>query len=269
MDVDTSEIKDFRNCIRKWAFTSRNMMHLRPITTPKAFAFGIAFHAGLHTMYSGKAINYESDELFKEVIPEELPMLIMLLKGYEEQVLPNDLEKFEVLHLEYRFDEPVRGSIDMVVRDNTTGAIYGVEHKTGKTFRGDMYNQLDEQLMMYTLAIEKAFGRCDGIYLNEIKKLKTKFESKRTLCRFTREELDYFMEGISETIEQMELAVSRKTFRACPNAMSCAMCDYQPLCMHIKSHGDISAVTEDILATYDLATRSTDHLNEKPVDLSL
>lgn len=181
MIVDVSEIKDFRHCKRKWQLASRNSFHLRPVITPSAFKMGTVFHECLHKMYLGKPIaevlSYMQNEMAGSDVKESL-VLRSMISGYAYEVLPDDLDRFEILDIEYHFEfkpydvmielgiDPatfpgmellkdliVAGSIDMIARDRYTNEIWGFEHKTAKNFRNDTFLWMDEQPRVYYVAL--------------------------------------------------------------------------------------------------------------------
>lgn len=178
MNIDVSEIKEFRHCKRKWQLSSRNQFHLTASVPPKAFAVGTVFHNSLHKMYLGKDI----DEVRQFISNSELSrddkvLLESMAKGYYNHVLYRDLERFDVLNIEYHFEIPVAqmcielgipvelvadcedvtlcGSIDMICVDKETKEVWGFEHKTAKSFRNEVYCWMDEQPRLYYAALKK------------------------------------------------------------------------------------------------------------------
>lgn len=181
MIVDVSEIKDFRHCKRKWQYASRNSFHIRPTVTPSAFKMGTVFHECLHKLYLGDdkedVLTYMEGEMTGSD-PKEIAMLKNMVYGYATEVIPKDLNRYEVMDIEYHFkfkpyqvmaslgidpatfpgmewleDVEVAGSIDMIVRDKETNEIWGFEHKTAKNFRNDTYLWMDEQPRVYYVAL--------------------------------------------------------------------------------------------------------------------
>lgn len=181
MKVDVSEIKDFRHCTRKWQFASRNSFHLRPKVTPSAFKMGTVFHECLHRMYLGKLIDEVLEYMEHEMDgsdSKETTVLRSMVKGYMEQVMPEDEALYEVLDIEYHFefspievmsrlgikpvdvpsshrlyDVTVVGSIDMIALNRETNEVWGFEHKTAKNFRNNTYLWMDEQPRLYFIAL--------------------------------------------------------------------------------------------------------------------
>lgn len=168
MKVDVSEIKTYKSCRRQWLLTSRNMFHLRPMITPSHFALGTIFHESLHMMYMGASLEKTMDFVRKNISQDSEAALLAMVPGYYKNVLPGDLDRYQVLDIEHHFDfiptDPetgevldedlhVCGSIDMIVLDTEENAIYGFEHKTCKNFRDSSFMWMDEQPRVYTYAL--------------------------------------------------------------------------------------------------------------------
>lgn len=168
MKVDVSEIKTYKSCRRQWQLTSRNMFHLRPMITPSHFALGTIFHESLHMMYMGSSLDKVMKFVRQEISQDSEAALLAMVPGYYKNVLPGDLDRYQVLDIEHHFDFiptdletgeildedlHVCGSIDMIVLDPEENAIYGFEHKTCKNFRDSSFMWMDEQPRVYTYAL--------------------------------------------------------------------------------------------------------------------
>lgn len=168
MKVDVSEIKTYKSCRRQWQLTSRNMFHLRPMITPSHFALGTIFHESLHMMYMGSPLDTVMKFVRQEISQDSEAALLAMVPGYYKNVLPGDLDRYQVLDIEHHFDFVpadletgevidadlhVCGSIDMIVLDPEENAIYGFEHKTCKNFRDSSFMWMDEQPRVYTYAL--------------------------------------------------------------------------------------------------------------------
>lgn len=271
--IDVSEMKTKRDCHRKWAFSSRNKMHLRSKVTPPALALGIAFHKGLELLYMGVSPDIDGLCTTYGVLDfDEQRILRTMLEGYEENIIRLDIEKYEILDTEYKFQIPVEGtniivtgSIDMVVRERATGKIFGFEHKSAKNWRPEIYDILDEQPQMYFIAIEKGFGRCDGIFINQVKKLKTKFDIKRTLLTYSKARLDNFFKCFVKDCHEINNMKDDNEFTASPSYIKCTMCMYADLCISIETSDsiDVSNISESEIEILGLEKRLIDHLDEK------
>ena len=104
MKVDVSEIKTYKSCRRQWLLTSRNRFHLRPIITPSHFALGTIFHESLHMMYMGASLEKTMEFVRNSMSTDNEVALLAMVPGYYKNVLPNDLDRYQVLDIEHHFD---------------------------------------------------------------------------------------------------------------------------------------------------------------------
>lgn len=294
MRIDVSEVKAFKTCKRQWQLSSRNMFHLRPMVTPKAFSTGTLFHESLHSLYLQVPLDKVMDKLKKEMNENDACLLAMV-PGYAKNVLPGDLERFQVLDIEHKFEiQPVEsldiqicGSIDMIVLEKETNKVYGFEHKTAKNFRDTSYLWMDEQPRVYTVALQKyienmneklqrdweAAGCPDnrepvpyslgGIYINEVKKLLRDFKYQRTLCTYPEDDLYNFFETFFNTCCSIKQTADSKVFATpSPSYFHCSMCDFRGVC---ETYMYSTLSKEQILKEFseELVEREVDHLDEK------
>lgn len=163
------------------------------------------------------------------------------------------------------------GSIDMICIDVRTGQLVGFEHKTAKNFRPDVYNIVDEQPRLYSWALKEILEdyhvqgkylevtETGPIYLNQVKKLLSKFSYQRNACTYKPDDLRRFMDAFCETmlnISEGEDALPE------PGYMKCQMCDYANLCMHYGyADVDVDEITDEFEGEYTV--RDHDHLDEK------
>lgn len=164
------------------------------------------------------------------------------------------------------------GSIDMICIDVETGKLVGFEHKTAKNFRPEVYDKLDEQPRVYSWALKKILEdyhtqgkylevlETGPVYLNQVKKLQTKFAYQRSICEYTDRELKYFMTAFVRTVQ--EIASGNSGCTPDPSYMKCQMCDYADICMH---YGYDEINKDDLLKEFDgeFEVRDCDHLDEK------
>lgn len=286
MRVDVSEVKTWKDCKRKHLFNSRNRYHLVPNKPNDNLIFGTQFHEVLHMIYMGVSIDKILEWIDREVTDSVYwKTMNNMAQGYYNGPYQKDKDRYVVIDIEKKFDypaissgdgddEPVRlcGSIDMVCIDVLTGKLCGFEHKTAKNFRPDVYNIIDEQPRVYTWALKKILDdyhrhnkyleitEVDCIYLNQVKKLQTKFEFQRTECRYSEEDLNNFMDDFCRTIH--DIAIGDVDTAPCPGFMKCQMCDYADLCMH---YGYKNVEKENILEEFadEFQERDHDHLDEK------
>ena len=189
------------------------------------------------------------------------------------------------------------GSIDMIVLDKYENKIYGFEHKTCKNFRDESFLWMDEQPRVYTWALkvyvdnynarreqeyQKAWaewseiGGCSqaepvkpepatlgGVYLNEVKKLLRQFQYQRTLCTYTDEDLDHFMQAFFTDCTACKHAVDNNSYAAPkPSYFSCGMCSFKTICStYMYAPLNESEVLEEFKEEF--VKREEDHLEEK------
>lgn len=289
MKIDVSEVKSYRECQRQWKLSSRNGMHLRPFITPPAYAVGTLFHNALHALYTGVPLEKVMTYVRTQGNYDEARCLLAMVPGYADNVLHRDLEQYDILEIEYRFSFPPRdadgedldigidivGSIDMIIQDKETGLVYGVEHKTAKTFRADTYLWMDEQPRVYSEALLRFLEESDdldisqfgGIYINEVQKLLRKFRYKRTLCTYPGDDLSNFMmKFYMSAIDIKEATMHEDAAIPCPGYMKCGMCTYQTICQkYMYSTLDEEEVLDEFQEEFK--KRVEDHLNDKEVDI--
>ena len=164
------------------------------------------------------------------------------------------------------------GSIDMICIDVETGKLVGFEHKTAKNFRPEVYDLLDEQPRVYSWALKKILEdyhkqgkyleviETGPIYLNQVKKLQTKFDYHRSECEYKDSDLNNFMVAFVRTV--MQIAADGSGHNPDPGFMKCQMCDYADLCMH---YGYTDIAKDELLEEFEgeFEVRDCDHLDEK------
>lgn len=165
------------------------------------------------------------------------------------------------------------GSIDMICIDSQTGRLVGFEHKTAKNFRPDIYNLVDEQPRTYYWALHNILNEYHAqgkyteiaevgpIYLNQVRKLQTKFDYMRTPCEFSEKDLTRFFEGLRKSAKAIATGSATDEVPV-PGFMKCQMCDYATLCMHY-GYDDVNL--EELQQEFDgeYVVREVDHLEEK------
>ena len=165
------------------------------------------------------------------------------------------------------------GSIDMIVVDKVEGKIYGFEHKTCKNFRDESFLWMDEQPRVYTWALQYYIRNYNekhgtaytlgGVYLNEVKKLLRQFQYQRTLCTYTDEDLDHFMQAFFTDCTACKHAVDNNSYAAPkPSYFSCGMCSFKTICStYMYAPLNESEVLEEFKEEF--VKREEDHLEEK------
>lgn len=166
------------------------------------------------------------------------------------------------------------GSIDMIALDVEQNKIYGFEHKTCKSFRDPSYLWMDEQPRVYTWALQQYVrdynakhpdnpATLGGVYLNEVKKLLRQFQYQRTLCTYSEEDMDNFMQAFFEDCVSCKHAVDNNSYAAPkPSYFNCNMCTFKTICStYMYSNLDKDAVLEEFKEEF--VQRDEDHLEEK------
>lgn len=167
----------------------------------------------------------------------------------------------------------VCGSIDMIVADDAQNKIYGFEHKTCKSFRDESYLWMDEQPRVYTWALKEYVASYNakhgtnyelgGVYLNEVKKLLRSFQYQRTLCVYTDDDLDNFMQAFFEDCLSCKHAVDSNSYAAPkPSYFNCNMCSFKTICTtYMYANLDKDEVLDEFKEEF--VERTEDHLEEK------
>lgn len=167
----------------------------------------------------------------------------------------------------------VCGSIDMIVADEAQNKIYGFEHKTCKSFRDESYLWMDEQPRVYTWALKEYVAEYNtkhgtnyelgGVYLNEVKKLLRSFQYQRTLCVYTEDDLDNFMQSFFEDCLSCKHAVDTNSYAAPkPSYFNCNMCSFKTICTtYMYANLDKAEVLDEFKEEF--VERTEDHLEEK------
>ena len=271
MRTSISEIKTFRECQRKWYFSGRNGMYLRPKIVDSSFKTGSAFHAALEAMYKQESYNIDNIIDKYNVEEKDQDMLKFQIKKYEENVLKHDLETINVIAPELAYNIELAngvilfGFIDVVYEEKKTGNIGVLEHKFVRNFRSDVYNHLDEQIKAYELALHELFGQCDaGVTLNQIRKLQTKFEHARNTYKQTHQQLKHFYAELIEVTNQMKFLSDNNIvdYPAEPHWFGCSFCEYKSLCLKMNQVGtnDTTILTEKDIENAGLIRKPRDIL---------
>ena len=199
MRVDVSEIKSFKGCKRQWQLSSRNRFHLKPKAPQPQLVMGTIFHEALAQLYLGVSLDKVMEMVKREMDPTTDNCLLAMIPGYYKNVLPDDLDRYQVLDVEHHFEiapvlsdgtllfpdesDPTKsrlticGSIDLVVLDTLTNEIYGFEHKTCKDFRPETYLWMDEQPRVYTWALQEYVTKYNEKLLKKWQEICTLAES--------------------------------------------------------------------------------------------
>ena len=229
---------------------------------------------------------------YNKVLPGDLDRFTVLDIEWHFEVPPTTSDGEYLFPIEHKVDkatgeycyddngdpimEPslvVCGSIDMIVVDKAEGKIYGFEHKTCKNFRDESFLWMDEQPRVYTWALQYYIRNYNerhgtdytlgGVYLNEVKKLLRQFQHNRTLCTYTDEDLDHFMQAFFFDCNSCKHAVDNNSYAAPkPSYFGCGNCAYKTICSTYM-YAPLSEA--DVLEEFkeEFVKREEDHLEEK------
>lgn len=229
---------------------------------------------------------------YKNVLPGDLDRFRVLDIEWHFEVPPTTSDGEYLFPVEHKVDkstgelcydnngdpilEPslvVCGSIDMIVADDELNKIYGFEHKTCKSFRDESYLWMDEQPRVYTWALKNYIAdyntrhgttyELGGVYLNEVKKLLRQFQYQRTLCTYSDEDLDNFMQAFFNDCIACKHAVDSNNYAAPkPSYFSCGMCSFKTICTtYMYENLSKEKVLEEFKEEF--VERTEDHLEEK------
>lgn len=226
------------------------------VDTEKSFNFPVAARNSLGQIVPGWACEFVPATNLKDSVATKDAYIAILENGEVAEAIC------------------VCGSIDMICVDNAFHELIGFEHKTAKNFRPEVYDLLDEQPRVYSVALKKILedyhkqgklldvATTGPIYLNQVKKLKSRFDYQRVACKYTDEDLDRFMEAFVETCDEVAWRNTPADMLPQPGYMKCQMCDYADLCMH---YGYATIDSQDLLKEFEgeFEVRDKDHLEEK------
>lgn len=234
----------------------------------------------MKTLPDLEVLTEESDHAFDA---EEMRMLDNMLGKFNDEIIKPDIEKYVIRDLEHKFEVPAEdllapvhsrlddvmyvGSIDHLFQERDTTVLFADELKTCKGFKTDLEAYLDPQLRFYDVVLaQQLIKKLDyqGIFLTEVKKLKTKLNMQRTLFRHTEKQQNAFLQGIDKSTYQILENIHGDIHQAEPGWMSCKICDFAPLCRVMSEKGmnnvwDILPKIEE----YGFYQRTEDHLEEK------
>lgn len=102
-----------------------------------------------------------------------------------------------------------------------------------------------------------------GVYLNEVKKLLRDFQYCRTLCTYTDEDLDNFMQAFFDACTQCKHAVETNSLAAPqPSYFGCSGCSYKTICTtYMYNNLNKDEILEEFKEEFKV--REEDHLEEK------
>lgn len=264
MKTSVSEIKNFLENRRNWFFSGRNAMYLRPKLSTSALRLGGAFHDVLECFYAG--IEPDLNTLIQKYNLNKPDQKILLYQArmYKDVVLANDLKDYEIIEPEMQYsiqiqpDVELFGFMDVVYRNKKNGKYGILEHKFVKRPRPEAYNNLEEQVKTYELALREIYGdQFDGVILNQIIKSDNSFQNIRTKHSQTEQQLNHFRSKLSCTVDQMKIQSRNPYVPYSPHWANIAFDPYYPLNLKMDRLGtdDTRVITEEDIKKAGLVRR--------------
>lgn len=180
--------------------------------------WGDAVHKGFESLYQGasveesvqNAVENSSISILEEFGDFHTPSALRtLLDEYALSVLPEDLERFEVLHTEQDMQGDLSttlawmGKIDLTLREKNTGEVFIFDHKTtGKkvdsSYWTDQFSH-DQQMTSYWWLASHLYGDdFAGLLINACQTTKTiPFNFSRTVITRDQWQIDEWYSNIS------------------------------------------------------------------------
>lgn len=236
MKTSISEIKQFLANRRNWYWSGRNARYLRGTKSSSALRLGSAFHDALENLYQGKKVQIQT--LFEkyDLSKEDQEILRFQLNKYISLVLPSDLEKYEIIEPEMKYSIQLTettelfGFMDIVYRNRENGKYGILEHKFVARPRADRYNEMEEQVKTYELALREIYGdQFDKVILNQIIKSPTDFRNIRSEHRQNENQLKHFRQKLIDTTEEMKIQSENPIVPYSPHWAEVSYDDYYPL----------------------------------------
>lgn len=253
MKTSISEIKTFLANRRNWYWSGRNARYLRADKSTSALRLGSAFHDALENLYQGKKVKlgilYEKYQLSEE----DQNILRFQLQRYSSLVLPEDLKRYEIIEPEMQYSIQLTestelfGFMDIVYRNKENGKYGILEHKFVARPRSDRYNELEEQVKTYELALREIYGdQFDKVILNQIIKSPTDFNNIRTEHKQNENQLKHFRQKLINTTEEMKEQSKNPIVPYSPHWAELTFDPYYPLNkkMDLLGTDDTRVITE-------------------------
>ena len=166
--LTNSQLRSYRRCPRLHHYSYN--LGVRAKASPEALSFGTLIHAALEAWWKADSehkLNAALTPLEAEPDPFTRARARVMIYGYHERWI-DSVEAFEVLAVEREFEVPLvnpetgaesrtfvlAGKVDAVVREQSSGRVYIVEHKTssedispGSTYWARL--RIDSQVSIY------------------------------------------------------------------------------------------------------------------------
>lgn len=192
-EIHISDVRTFKSCRRRWAWSSPLRGHLEPAFTPIHFTIGKAIHFALGTFYETGAhptdtfVTYLNKEVARQeaelgvLWPDErnkLDEAMRLGKGMLDNYIgwvrspakPDDAWESVATEMKFEVQIPnpntgtpssrifLAGRLDAVIRNKVTNQLWLREYKTAAREPNPDWLQLDDQAAIYCWAVEQILG---------------------------------------------------------------------------------------------------------------
>lgn len=265
MKTSISEIKQFLQSRRNWYWSGRNALYLREkhIDSP-ALRLGSAFHDALENMYQERPVDTRKLTKQYKLADEDKQMLIRHLTSYKSLVLPGDLERYEIIEPEMRYSYilpngvELFGFVDIVYRNKENNQIGALEHKYMSRPRSDRYNESEEQVRAYEIALRDMFdGSFDGAILNQVIKDRGGFRNIRSRHKMNEAQREHFIQKLVDTTEAMKIQATNPIIPYSPHFASLAFDPYYDLNrkMDLLGTDDTRVITKEDIERAGLISR--------------
>lgn len=254
MKTSVSEIKTFLSSRRNWYWGGRNARYLRADTSTSALRLGSAFHDALENLYQGRAVKLGILNEKYRLSEEDQKILRFQIQKYSTLVLPEDLRRFEIIKPEMQYSIQLTdttelfGFMDVVYRNRENGKFGILEHKFVARPRSDRYNELEEQVKTYELALREVYGdQFDKVILNQVIKSPTDFKNIRTEHSQNDNQLKHFRQKLIDTTEEMKIQSKNPIVPYSPHWAELTFDPYYPLNkkMDLLGTDDTRVITEE------------------------
>lgn len=173
-----SALRSFQTC--RCAYDYRFNRSIAPTDTAKPLYFGTAVHAALEQWFKTGIRDAAQTAIMEQGLPvEEYLKASELFEAYANHWSD---EPFDVVSVEQEFSLPLinpstgrksrifelRGKVDGIVRDKSTGRLFILEHKTSSAISAEYIDRimLDQQIATYADAMGRVLNEpvCGAIY---------------------------------------------------------------------------------------------------------
>lgn len=315
--LSSSSISTFQGCRKKYEYEYIRQIH--PVDTPKALSYGKVVHAGLERLFRmirvDSVLNLSPTEIevesYKSTVNNYVTIAIKdcglsiedelkaraTLNAYIDTYLVSDFNNLMIVDVEHEFKMPImhpktkrkcnsiqiKGFADCIVRNNSDGRLYILEHKTsGQVTKGYIDRIcIDWQIAMYAHFIGREFKEpvVGAIYdiikkpairmgagnskkpaesieefEQRLKEYMTSEMFQREVIKFNDATMDVFLNDLWSISKEIQLCDN--FYKCTGNCLKYGTCPHMPLC---RANGDLESVKE----LFYVGRRSTETYNDE------